>query len=169
MAKLVAAGVTLRDQLNERFPKRDKRSDGWIGDYAHSTRASLHNPDKAGWVKALDIDEDFGASGSAETFCSQLLAYVRAGLDHGRILHVVYDGRVASGTFPNRHGRPPMFWVWRQDATLGHKQHIHISFTDKAEKDGRPFLLPIFSTASSPTPEKKAPAKKVAKKKVTPP
>jgi hypothetical protein len=48
MAKLVAAGVTLRDQLNDRFPKRDKRSDGWIGDYAHSTRASLHNPDKDG-------------------------------------------------------------------------------------------------------------------------
>jgi hypothetical protein len=165
MAKLVAAGVTLRDQLNARFPKRDKRSDGWIGDYAHSTRASLHNPDKDGWVHALDIDEDFGAPGSAEKFCDQLLAYVRAGLDHHRILHVVYDGRVASGTFPNRPGRPETFWVWRQDATLGHKQHIHISFTDRAEKDGRPFNLPIFDTAPPLTPAKKAPAKKVPKKK----
>ena len=181
MAKLVAAGVTLRDQLNERFPKRDKRSDGWIGDFAHSTRASLHNADSRGWVHALDIDEDFGAPGSAETFCAQLLSYVRAGLDHGRILHVVYDGRVASGTFPNRPGRPPTFWVWRNDATLGHRQHIHISFTAKAEKDGRPFNLPIFQipkiannppTSSSAvnatiTPAKKT-AKKAAKKKTTP-
>jgi hypothetical protein len=55
--------------------------------------------------------------------------------------------------------------VWRQDATLGHKQHIHISFTDRAEKDGRPFNLPIFDTAPPLTPAKKAPAKKVPKKK----
>jgi hypothetical protein len=168
MTKLVAAGVTLRDQLNQRFPKRDKRSDGWVGDTAHSTRASLHNPDKDGWVHALDIDEDFGAPGSAETFCAQLLAYVRKGLDHGRVLHGGYDGRGASGTFPNRPGRPQSFWVWRKDATLGHKQHIHISFTDKAEKDGRPFLLEIFTTGPTPTPAKKATAKKTAKK-ITPP
>lgn len=180
MAKLVAAGVTLRDQLNERFPKRDKRSDGWIGDAAHSARASHHNPDANGWVHALDIDEDFGARGDSERFCDQLLEYVRAGLDHGRILHIVYDGRVASGTFPDRPGRPRTFWVWRKDATLGHKQHIHISFTAKAEKDGRPFNLPIFQTlkiVNNPptsssavnatiTPAKKT-AKKAAKKKTT--
>ena len=167
MPRLVAAGVTLRDQLNERFPKRDKRSDGWIGDTAHSKRASLHNPDKAGWVKALDIDEDFGAPGSAEEFCTQLLEYVRAGLDHGRILHIVYDNRVASGTFPNRPGRPLTWWVWRRDANLGHENHIHISFTDKAEKDGRPFLLPIFATKAALAPAKKTTKKTT--KKATPP
>ena len=167
MAKLVEAGVTLRDQLNERFPKRDKRSDGWIGDTAHSKRASLHNPDRNGWVHALDIDEDFGAPGSSEEFCAQLLEYVRAGLDHGRILHIVYDNRVASGTFPNRRGRPLTWWVWRRDANLGHEKHIHISFTDKAEKDGRPFLLPIFATKAALAPAKKTTKKTT--KKVTPP
>ena len=60
MAKLVLAGVTLRDQVNRRWPKRDKRSDGWIGDAAHSQRASFHNPDKRGLVFAIDIDENFG-------------------------------------------------------------------------------------------------------------
>lgn len=155
--RLVAAGVTLRDQLNARFPNRDKRSDGWIGDLAHSNRRSLHNPDRSGWVRALDIDEDFGAPGSAEDFAGQLIEYVRAGLDHGRILHVVYENRVASGTFPNRHGRPDTYWVWRRDPTLGHTQHIHISFTPKADTDGRPFNLPILHVD-------KAPAKKTAKK-----
>ncbi len=160
--RLVAAGVTLRDQLNERFPKRDKRSDGWIGDLAHSNRRSLHNPDRSGWVRALDVDEDFGAPGSAKDFADQLIEYVRAGLDHGRILHVVYENRVASGTFPNRHGRELTYWVWRRDPTLGHTEHIHISFTPKADTDGRPFNLPIFQV------DKPKPAKKTAKKATTP-
>jgi len=36
--KLVAGGVTLRAQLDARFPKRDKASDGSIGNLEHSTR-----------------------------------------------------------------------------------------------------------------------------------
>ena len=57
MSKLCAGGVRLRDQVNARFPKRDKRSDGWIGDAAHSERASMHNP-VDGVVFALDLDEN---------------------------------------------------------------------------------------------------------------
>jgi hypothetical protein len=160
MAKLVAAGVTLRDQLNERFPKRDKRSDGWIGNSEHASRVSDHNPDRKGWVHALDIDEDFGAPGDAERFATQLVEYCRAGLDHGRVQNIVYENRVASGTFRNT------FWTWRHDAKLGHTKHIHVSFTAKAETDGRPFNLPIFATG--PAPAKKTPAKKTAKKAATP-
>ena len=164
MPKLVAAGVTLRAQLDERFPKRDKRSDGWIGNSEHASRRSDHNPDRRGWVHALDVDEDFGAPGDAELFANQLIAYVREGLDHGRILNVVYENRVASGTFKRT------FWTWRTDTRLGHTSHIHISFTAKAEEDGRPFLLPIFGPGPmTPPPAKKAPAKRPAKKKVTPP
>lgn len=163
MPKLVAAGVTLRDQLNERFPKRDKRTDGWIGNAEHASRRSDHNPDKRGWVHALDIDEDFGAPGDAELFASQLLAYCGAGLDHGRVLNVVYDNRVASGTFKRT------YWTWRVDPRLGHTGHIHVSFTSKAEEDGRPFLLPIFKDSDVPKEPKKAPAKRAPKKKVTPP
>lgn len=155
------AGVTLREQLNERFPKRDKRSDGWIGNAEHASRRSDHNPDKRGWVHALDIDEDFGAPGDAEVFASQLIAYCRAGLDHGRILNVVYENRVASGTFQRT------FWTWRPDPRLGHTSHIHISFTQAAEQDGRPFLLPIFANAPTPPPAKKTTKKTT--KKVTPP
>ena len=161
MPKLVAAGVTLRDQLNERFPKRDKRSDGWIGNHEHRSRVSDHNADRRGWVHALDVDEDFGAPGDAERFASQLIAYCRAGLDHGRIQNVVYENRVASGTFRKT------LWVWRPDPKLGHTNHIHISFTATAETDGRPVNLPIFDDAP-PAPAKKA-GKKTTKKAVKPP
>ena len=56
--KLVAGGEALRGQVNNRWPNRDKRSDGTKGDSAHAARVSDHNPDSKGVVHALDIDED---------------------------------------------------------------------------------------------------------------
>ena len=154
MSELVPAGVTLRSQLDARFPKRDKRSDGWVGDRAHSRRISDHNPDRDGWVHAIDIDEDFGSPGDAERFADQLIALARAGKDGGRLKNVVYENRVASGTFPRT------FWTWRSDPTLGHTSHIHVSFTAAAEHDGSPFPLDILKVA--PKPAKKATKAKAA-------
>ena len=141
MARLVKAGVTLRDQINEKWPKRDKRSDGWIGDRAHQARKSDHNPDKDGWVHAIDIDENFGPGWkkgtTAKEFADQLIQYAREGKDNGRLKYVVYENRIASGTYRDK------YWVWRK-GNWGHTQHIHVSFTDKAERDGSKFDLPIF-------------------------
>ncbi len=56
---LSKAANTLRDQINETWLDRDKRSDGWIGDSKHALRAtkSDHNPrPDTGEVCALDID-----------------------------------------------------------------------------------------------------------------
>ena len=75
MAKLVKGGVTLRDQVNKRFPKRKKDSDGWIGDAQHAARGdqSDHNPDANGWVHAIDIDKDLGAKGDAKKLADQIV------------------------------------------------------------------------------------------------
>ena len=148
MAKLCAAGVTLRDQVNKRWASRDKASDGWIGDAAHAARdgwgtngkGSYHNPDPRGIVHAIDLDEDFlgkNVSGEkvAKQFAEQLATYCREGKDGGRIAHIVYEGRVASATANNWHFR---------GSGYGHFQHIHISFTNRADNDGRKFDLPIF-------------------------
>ena len=143
MAKLVAGGVTLRDQINERFPDRDKSSDGWVGDAAHVGRASFHNPDKNGWVHALDIDENFGVGKwrngrNAKALADQLVAYAASGLPGAnRVLHVVYEDQVASGSYKSS------WWKFR-GAGYAHFQHIHISFTDKAQKDGQVWPLPIL-------------------------
>ena len=56
MAYLAASLVRLRAEVNTRWPRRDKSSDGWIGDPAHATTKSEHNPDSKGCVHALDID-----------------------------------------------------------------------------------------------------------------
>lgn len=133
--RLVPAGVTLRDQVNARWPDRDKTSDGSIGDAAHQARPSDHNPDADGWVHAIDIDKD---GIDADALADELIALARARKDGGRLKNIVFRGRVASGTYPDR------FWVWRPDASLGHFDHIHISFTGAAETDGRPFPLDIL-------------------------
>lgn len=133
--KAGAAVTTLRNQVNTRFPKRDKTSDGIIGDAAHSSRTSDHNPNARGYVLALDIDEDFGAPGDNMRLADQLRELARTGKDGGRIKYIVYEDRIASATANN--------WAWRGTG-YGHTKHIHISFTTKGEQDGSPFPLPIF-------------------------
>jgi hypothetical protein len=76
--KLAAAAVTLRDQVNKRYPKRDRASDGTIGNLAHRRRISDHNPDKTGYVMALDLDED---GWPAHQFADQLIEYMRTSGD----------------------------------------------------------------------------------------
>jgi hypothetical protein len=148
--KLVAAGVTLRDQVNKRWPRRDKSSDGWIGDLAHQSRPSHHNPDAQGFVHALDIDHDFLGPGrgkaEAEKFANELIKLAREGKDGGRLQYVVYNNRIASGTHRNQ------FWVWRS-GNWGHTQHIHVSFTNKANNDGSEFKLPIFGNTETSKPQ----------------
>jgi hypothetical protein len=161
--KLAAAADTLRNQVNTRYPKRDKSSDGTIGDQAHKRRISDHNPDKSGYVMALDLDED---GWPAHTFADQLIEYLRKSGDN-RVKNVVYEGRVASATYPDQR------WVWRNAPRLGHAHHIHISFNQTAKTGGALFPLPILDMPRAQPvelmPAKKAPAKKAAAKKVSPP
>lgn len=133
--QLVPAAVTLREQVNKRWPNRDKASDGSIGDAAHAARVSDHNPDAHGWVHAIDIDKD---GIDADALADQLIAHARnreAGST--RLKNIVWKGRVASGTYADK------FWVWRA-GDYGHFDHIHISFTESAENDSREFPLPVF-------------------------
>lgn len=141
MARLVAAGVQLRKQIDQRWPRRDRRSDGWIGDAAHQSRRSDHNPDARGWVHAIDIDADLDKDDphAAQRLADQIVAYARSGLPGSdRIKYVVFNDRIASGTYKDT------WWKWRGSG-YGHLHHIHVSFTDKAPVTGRrPFPLPIL-------------------------
>ncbi len=139
--RLAAAADTLRTQVNTKYPERDQGSDGTIGDQAHRRRISDHNPDKRGFVMALDLDEDGWPS---HKFADQLIAYMRTSGDN-RIKNVVYENRVASGTYADVAGQPPRWWHWRTAKGMGHEHHIHISFNPGARYDAQPFPLPIFN------------------------
>lgn len=142
MARLVAGGVTLRNQINKRWPKRDKRSDGWLGDAAHKARASDHNADARGLVHALDIDADLDPKdpGAAQRLANQIVAYAASGIPGAnRIKYVVFNDQIASGTYPTS------IWKWRGSG-YGHMHHIHISFTTKGENNAQTYPLPILNT-----------------------
>jgi hypothetical protein len=142
MARLVAGGVTLRNQINKRWPKRDKASDGWIGDKAHAARESDHNPDSRGLVHALDIDKDLDPKdpGAAQRLANQIVAYAASGIPgSNRIKYVVFNNQLASGSYANS------MWTWRK-GPWGHEHHIHVSFTTKGENNAQNFPLPILNT-----------------------
>lgn len=147
MAWLCDAGVTLRKQIDARWPDRDKRSDGWIGDAAHTT--GDHVPDlgssPSGCVRAIDVDEDLLGPGMqhgdpdvANRLVKQLAAYAREGLDGGRLKYIIFEGGIWSGTYRDH------FWTRRAFSGDPHTTHIHISFEPKGDHRGAKFELPIF-------------------------
>ena len=56
MAYLAPSLARLRSQVALKWPSRSKAADGWIGDAAHASRDSDHNPDPVtGVVRAIDF------------------------------------------------------------------------------------------------------------------
>lgn len=129
--------TVLRDEINAYAPNRDRSSDGIIGDQAHSTRKSDHNPDANGVVHAIDIDRD---GIPAEQIVQHLVELGRAGDPRLRGGYVIFTGRIWS------HARG---WVERAyTGTNAHAKHFHLSVTydDACDSTGewgiRAALLP---------------------------
>jgi len=132
MAKLCKAGIQLREQVDDMYMDRDRKSDGWLGDTRHSVRKSDHNPDKKGIVRALDIDADLGAH-KEEAYA--LVEKIRKCAKRGdkRIKYIIYDGKIMS---------PIMNWKRRKYRGANpHRSHFHVSFTTLGDKDGSWFDL----------------------------
>ena len=47
--------VQFRAEVDKKWPKRSKKSDGTVGDTSHSARKSDHNPNSRRSVNAIDI------------------------------------------------------------------------------------------------------------------
>jgi hypothetical protein len=117
--RLAKSLAKLRDQVNERHPKRKKHADGSIGDSAHSSRASDHNPHikdaGTGVVSALDLTHDPANGFDSYAFAESL----RLAKDP-RCKYVISNGRIFSSTTAP--------WVWRKyTGSNPHKSHVHIS------------------------------------------
>jgi hypothetical protein len=132
--KLCAAGVQLRDQVDTWFPDRRTASDGWVGDSRHAARKSDHNPDKLGWVRAVDIDARLCASDGVS---ADLADQIRiAAKTDKRISYVIHNGRIASKI---------LNWRWRKFNGINpHTKHLHCSFTKLGDLDGKPFEIPLL-------------------------
>jgi len=136
--KLCAAGQQLREQFDDTFPDRDRRSDGWIGDTRHASRPSDHNPDPiTGMVRATDTDRDVHKSGKPDLMpdiADQLRLTAKNG--EKRIAYIIFAGRIASSR---------MGWRWRPyKGSNPHDHHMHCSFTKAGDEDGSFFNIPLL-------------------------
>jgi len=141
LAKLCKAGVQLREQIDDDYPGRDRRSDGWVADARHLAKGSSdHIANAQGIVRAIDIDSDLNAHPEeAHTLADQIRRCAKRG--DKRIKYIIFDGRIASSI---------LRWRWRKyKGTNPHRSHIHISFTTLGDKDGSFFQLNAKETNES--------------------
>jgi hypothetical protein len=135
---LSKAGQQLREQIDDSFPERLRKSDGWIGDARHSARknASDHNPDWSanGCVRAIDIDARLSDDkGLSAYLADQIRQY---GKTNGRISYVIHQGKIAS---------PILGWRWRKYKGINqHNHHIHISFKKDQDNKSDFFDIPLL-------------------------
>lgn len=115
--RLAAGLVQLRGEVDARWPTRDKRSDGSIGDAAHRRSKSDHNPNDRGVVRAIDVDVD----GIRADWFAEHLRRLGASGDR-RLLnggYVILNRRIASEIGG---------WGWRAyNGTNPHTSHVHVS------------------------------------------
>jgi hypothetical protein len=110
-------------EINARSPKRSKLSDGGIGDAAHASRDSDHNP----WVKdgamgvvtARDFTDDPTDGFDASNFANWLRERCKSGAER-RVKYIISDRRICSGDRDN--------WAWRTyTGANAHTKHVHVS------------------------------------------
>lgn len=112
----------LRDEINAAAPNRSKASDGTVGDLAHAARASDHNPNRAGVVRAFDVTHDPKNGVDCNVLTANIIE--RFGeipaLTSGS--YVIWQGRIWS--YDKRH------LGWRDSSA--HDKHAHISVATAA-------------------------------------
>jgi hypothetical protein len=136
--KLSKAAVQLREQIDDNFPSRDRKSDGWIADARHMRAGkSDHIPDAQGWVRAIDIDRDLSGQAKPDIMpdlADELRLYAKR--DRKRIAYIIFEGRIAS---------PILNWKWRKYTGANkHNHHCHVSFKKAADNDGAFFQIPML-------------------------
>ena len=132
---LCKAGQQLREMIDDAYPDRDRKSDGWIGDAKHSNRKSDHNPDPSnGIVRAIDVDKDLDSRPSTGAYLADQIR--KCAKKDKRISYVIYAGKISSAK---------SLWRWRTYSGVNsHHAHIHISFSKKGDQNGSWFDIPML-------------------------
>lgn len=121
-------------EVNTRFPNRSKASDGWIGDAAHATRDSDHNPwvkdGTVGVVTAVDITDDSAPNvPEIADFIVKTLVRRR----DPRVKYIIHES-----TMWRSYPKPgiPAWSPAPYSGSNSHTKHVHISVQpDKALYD----------------------------------
>jgi hypothetical protein len=137
--KLSKAAVQLREQIDDSFPDRSRRSDGWIADARHMRAGkSDHIPDAQGWVRAIDVSRGL-FEGSEPDIMGNLVDQLRLACKsktEKRISYIIYDGRICSRI---------LNWRWRKYTGANkHTKHAHFSFKKEADNAGAFYQIPML-------------------------
>jgi len=122
--RLAKSLIALYNQINTKFPLRNKSGDGTIAGAAHhrSNPNSDHEPDATGVVRALDITHD--PAHGVDT--CRLAENLRLGRDR-RIKYVISHRRIFGDEgYASRNGRSA--WTWEHyGGPNPHDTHMHVS------------------------------------------
>ena len=131
----------LVEQVDTAFPRRPTGSDGSIGDLAHASRVSDHNP-ADGVVHAVDITDWPGGAWDPDVW-----ARVWAVRDQ-RVKYLISDGEIWSRARADEG--------WRHyDGANDHAKHLHVSVTADGARSVAPWagITPTQPKPKPATPE----------------
>ncbi len=134
--RVCPALAVLANQVDARFPTRSKLSDGTIGDAAHRSRKSDHNPDPDESVNARDWTDDPSVGFSVKQFAAELIA-----ADDARLRYMILGQKI---------------WLrgvgWTRYGGAFHR-HLHTSiYHDERENDTRAWKIPMLGAPVDPSP-----------------
>lgn len=137
----------LRLQLNAAYPKRNKISDGGIGDARHAADPSSdHNPHLRG-ADGMQVysARDFTHDPATGIDCNWLAQTLVKNKDP-RIKYIIWDGRICSSKVAA--------WTWRPyNGVNKHNKHLHISVDanlfDKPGNWRLDFPTPVYRIVES--------------------
>lgn len=112
--------TVLLGEVNEHAPSRNERSDGGLGDPAHSVRVSDHNPNAAGVYRAYDFTHV-----PKDGFDAPQFAKLMAGLlgKHPALMsgaYIIFNRQIISYDRLDEGWRP-------YDGANAHRTHVHVS------------------------------------------
>ena len=123
----------MREQIDDSFADRSRKSDGWIGNEKHQNTKSDHNPlPNTGEVCAIDVDAKLCDQPEMSIYLAEQIR-VAAKTDK-RISYIIHVGKIASAK---------SFWRFvKYRGVNPHNRHIHISF--KPNEKGDFFNIPLL-------------------------
>lgn len=145
MTRVARSLEVLRGEFNAAYPRRDKASDGGLGDPAHAARVSDHNPNSAGVVCARDFDEDLVPLGGPvmEAVVQRIIAGARAGR-LPQVRYVIYERRIWS--------RSSNFRQKAYSGVNAHDHHVHVSVEHAPHLYDRDAPWNVVLPADAPPP-----------------
>lgn len=132
-------------QINATAPNRSKLSDGSIGDAAHSSRESDHNPDQDGVVCARDFTDDPAHGCDVDAIFRSLVASADP-----RIKYLIRQFHGSTPTITQWQGGR---LVWTPYYGINpHDHHGHVSVTQAGKDDARPWSIGGAAAPALPIP-----------------